>query len=79
MSRPFAFFPNENVWVNYPDAVHFQRGIQNMKVRDIEFEINIPHITVNGQSELDYNLIQKIWWVALEYVEDKEEDINIAL
>jgi hypothetical protein len=36
MKYPFAFFPNENVYLNYPDAVHFQRGIQNMKVRDFE-------------------------------------------
>lgn len=75
MKHPFLFFPNENVYVNYPDAVHFQRGIQNMKVRDIEFEINIPDI--NG--DIDYNLIQKIWWVALEYVEKYPEEINIAL
>lgn len=75
MKNPFLFFPSENVWVNYPDAVHFQRGIQNMKVRDIEFEINVPDI--NG--EIDYNLIQKIWWVALEYVEGHDQDINIAL
>jgi hypothetical protein len=75
MKHPFLFFPKENVWVNYPDAVHFERGVQNMKVRDIEFEINVPDI--NG--EIDYKLIQKIWWVALEYVENYPEEINIAL
>lgn len=50
-----------------------------MKVRDIEFEINVPYIEVQGQKELDFHLIQKIWWVALEYVEVLEDDINIAL
>lgn len=65
---PFIFFPDKNVFVNYPDAVHFQRGIQNVKVRDFEALINIPTIVVNGIKEPDYNLIQHIWWTALEIV-----------
>jgi hypothetical protein len=65
MRLPFLFFPRKNYFVNYPDAVHFQRGIQNMKVRDVEVEINIP-ILENG--EMDYDLIQQIWWTAMEYV-----------
>lgn len=36
MRMPFAFFPHRNIYLNYPDAVHFQRGIQNSKVRDFE-------------------------------------------
>lgn len=46
-----------------------------MKVRDIEVEINVP--TING--ELDYDLIQRLWWVALEIVENKKDLVNIAL
>jgi hypothetical protein len=33
LRAPFAFFPFENMYLNYPDAIHFQRGIQNAKVR----------------------------------------------
>jgi len=37
-----------------------------MKVRDIEVEINIP-VLANG--DIDYDLIQQIWWTGMEYVE----------
>jgi hypothetical protein len=50
-----------------------------MKVRDFEVEINIPVINDNGVDAPDYDLIQKIWWAALEYVEPKKKEINIAL
>jgi hypothetical protein len=65
MRAPFTFFPHRNIYLNYVDAVHFQRGIQNLKVRDFEVEINIPAIVINGIRELDYELIQRIWWAAL--------------
>jgi hypothetical protein len=68
MRAPFTFFPHRNMYLNYPDGVHFQRGIQNIKVRDFECEINIPAIQVNGKAEPDYDLIQRIWWAALEIV-----------
>lgn len=75
MRVPFAFFPHRNIYLNYPDAVHFQRGIQNSKVRDFEVEINIPSVN----SEPDYDLIQQIWWTALEIVEEKRDLVNVAL
>lgn len=75
MRAPFAFFPKEHAFINYPDGVHFQRGIQNMKVRDIEVEVNVP--AING--EPDYDLIQRLWWVALEIVENKKDLVNVAL
>lgn len=28
---------------------------------------------------MDYDFIQRIWWAALEFVEPKKEEINIAL
>jgi hypothetical protein len=76
---PSIFFPHPNIYLNYPDAVHYQRGIQNSKVRNFEAEINIPRIMINGVRELDYELIQRIWWAALEIVEDKKEIVNVAL
>ncbi len=51
-----------NTYVNYPDGVHFQRGIQNMRVRDVEFEINVPSRIEGGQKVPDYDLIQRLWW-----------------
>jgi hypothetical protein len=68
MRAPFTFFPRRNIYLNYPDGVHFQRGIQNAKMRSFECEINIPAIQVNGKLELDYDLIQRIWWATLEIV-----------
>lgn len=34
MKNPFSIFPQNGIYVNYPDAIHFQKGIQNAKVRD---------------------------------------------
>jgi hypothetical protein len=65
MKNPFAFFPQNNTFINYPDAIHFIRGVQNFKVRDFEVEINIPAIYSNGSTEPDYDLIQRIWWTGL--------------
>lgn len=50
-----------------------------MKVRDFEVEINIPTIITKIGKELDYDFIQRIWWAALEFVEPKKDEINIAL
>lgn len=30
---PYALFPQENTFTNYPDALHYLRGIHNQKVR----------------------------------------------
>lgn len=54
MRNPYFFFPKEKYYLNYMDAVHFQRGVQNMRVRDFEAEINIPSIN----NEPDYDLLQ---------------------
>ena len=50
-----------------------------MKVNDFECEINIPAIEVNGKAEPDYDLIQRIWWAALQIVEEKKSVVNMAL
>jgi hypothetical protein len=79
MQNPFSFLPQSNLYLNYPDAIHFWRGVQNSKVRDFEVEINIPAVKNNGNIEPDYNLIQKIWWAGLEIAEKNSEVINMAL
>ena len=47
-----------------PDALHFQRAIQNTRVRDMEIEIPIPHLT-NDPSKPDFSIIQRAWWDAI--------------
>ncbi|QSZ35357.1 hypothetical protein DSL72_008227 [Monilinia vaccinii-corymbosi] len=42
-----------------PNALHFRRGIQNMRVRDLEFQIPIPCLP-NGTP--DYTPIRRAWW-----------------
>lgn len=76
---PFAFFPQRDTYVNYPDAVYYQRGIHNIKARSLEFLINIPALEGSHGKEPDYNLIQKIWWTAFEMVEDSKEMVNTTL
>lgn len=34
MKNPFLYFPKKESYLNYMDGIHFQRGIQNMKVRN---------------------------------------------
>ena len=43
------------------EALHFRRGIQNMRVNDTEWEIPIPGIR-GDPSKPDYSVIQKAWW-----------------
>ena len=43
------------------EALHFRRGIQNMRVYDTEWEIPIPPLK-SDPSKPDYSVIQKAWW-----------------
>ena len=66
---PYMLFPSsasQNLYVDYTDAIHFQRGIHNVRVRNIEVEINVP--LINGV--LDYALVQRIWWGGMELLDD---------
>lgn len=54
------------------NGLHFQRGIQNMHVQDMEFEIPIPALP-NGKP--DWSICQRAWWDAIitvyEWMEKK--------
>ncbi|KAK8066224.1 hypothetical protein PG997_012971 [Apiospora hydei] len=52
-----------------PNALHFQRGIQNMRVRDIEFQIPIPART-DDDSRPDFTVVKRAWWDAINLVYD---------
>lgn len=47
------------------DALHFQRGIHNMRVRDMEWEIPIPGLK-SDPSKPDWSVAQKAWWAAIK-------------
>ncbi|KAG8527946.1 uncharacterized protein KY384_006862 [Bacidia gigantensis] len=47
-----------------PDALHFQRGVQNIRVRDLEVELPL-HAKKGTTSERDYTNVQRAWWDAI--------------
>lgn len=51
-----------------PDALHFQRGIQNVRVLDMEVEMPIPAKakTGNGGPDVpDFGAVRRAWWDAI--------------
>jgi hypothetical protein len=52
----------EEATVPLPDALHFRRGIHNMPVQDMEWQIPIPALA-NGKP--DYSICQRAWWDAI--------------
>jgi hypothetical protein len=51
--------------VPYIDALHFRRGIQNMKVVDMELEIPIPD---DGHGHPDWSICRRAWWDIIKLV-----------
>lgn len=49
------------------DALHFQRGIQNMRVLDMEFEIPIP-ARADAPTLPDWTVCQRAWWDVIRIV-----------
>jgi hypothetical protein len=61
------------------DALHFRRGIQNMRVLDMELEIPIPPRS-DDPHRPDWTICQKAWWSAIELVyRRKDAPMRIAL
>jgi hypothetical protein len=60
------------------DALHFRRGIQNMRVWDMELEIPIPP---NADGKPDWSVCQRAWWDALTvfYNHSWDAPMRIAL
>lgn len=63
--------PDKPVTTYLIDALHFQRAIQNVRVRDMEVEI--PLVAKNGRTfkdgepvQIDYAPIQRAWWDAIQ-------------
>lgn len=49
------------------DALHFRRGIQNMRVLDMEWEIPIPE-REDDPNQPDWSICQQAWWSAIDEV-----------
>jgi hypothetical protein len=52
------------------EALHFRRGIQNMRVSDMEWEIPIP-MKKSDPSKPDYSICQKAWWGVIKLFYDR--------
>jgi hypothetical protein len=52
------------------EALHFRRGIQNMRCRDMEWEIPIPGLK-EDPSQPDYTVCQKAWWGVIKAFYDR--------
>jgi hypothetical protein len=61
------------------DALHFRRGIQNMRVLDMELEIPIP-ASATDPSKPDWSVCQRAWWDALTvFYSRSDTPMRIAL
>jgi hypothetical protein len=61
------------------DALHFRRGIQNMRVLDMELEIPIPP-RADDPTLPDWSVCQKAWWAVIDAVyRRRDAPMRIAL
>lgn len=58
-----------------PNALHFRRGVQNMPVRDMEFQIPLPPRRDDARKP-DFGIVQRAWWdvIKLVYADADKED-----
>lgn len=50
-----------------PNALHFRRGVQNMRVRDMEFQIPL-RARKDDPTKPDFSLAQRAWWDIINLV-----------
>ncbi|KAF2445635.1 hypothetical protein P171DRAFT_443269 [Karstenula rhodostoma CBS 690.94] len=72
------YYSDENNTPTYktflPNALHFRRGTQNMRVRDIELQIPLP-LRKDGPSKPDFSIVQRAWWDIIKLVY-KDADVG---
>src|SRR4051812_43955391 len=56
-----------------PDALHFRRGVQNMRVRNMEFLIPLPARKDNTNLP-DFTVARRAWWDVINPVYDVPEN-----
>lgn len=54
------------------DALHFRRGIQNMRVLDLELEIPIPP-RADDPTKPDWAVVQRAWWDLIDEVYHRDD------
>ncbi|KAJ8069639.1 hypothetical protein OCU04_000073 [Sclerotinia nivalis] len=60
-----------------PNGLHFRRGIQNMRVRDLEFQIPIPCLP---DATPDYTIVRRAWWDIIQLCyRDSETPMRLTL
>lgn len=81
LSRAAMFALPEGEHKTYvTDALHFQRAIQNIRVRDVEVEM--PLVAQKGDpNEIDYAPVQRAWWdaILLTYANSKSCPMRMPL
>lgn len=61
------------------EALHFQRGIHNFRVRDMEFEIPIP-ARADDPTRPDWSICQRAWWDVIRNVYKRPDaPLRVAL
>jgi hypothetical protein len=62
------------------NALHFRRGIQNMRVRDMEFQIPLQP-RADDPTKPDFTIVQRAWWdvIKLVYAEDESGESPMRL
>jgi hypothetical protein len=61
------------------EALHFQRGIQNFRVLDMEFEIPIPP-RADDRTRADWSVAQRAWWDVIRTVYERPDaPMRVAL
>ncbi|PWW76071.1 hypothetical protein C7212DRAFT_194991, partial [Tuber magnatum] len=70
---------NSRIKTHLINGLHFRRGIQNMRVRDMELQIPIPPLA-SDPTKPDWTVVQRAWWDAIDAVyADPEAPMRIAL
>ncbi|KAI9159147.1 putative xylitol oxidase [Paramyrothecium foliicola] len=64
--------PSEPVKTFLPDALHFQRAIQNVRVRDIEVELPLVAKKDAPKDAIDFAPVQQAWWDAILLAYDEK-------
>ncbi|CUS13937.1 unnamed protein product [Tuber aestivum] len=70
---------NSQIKTHLVNALHFRRGIHNMRVRDMELQIPIPPLA-SDPTKPDWTVAQRAWWDAIDAVyADPKAPMRVAL
>ena len=70
---------NSQIKTHLINTLHFRRGIQNFRVRDMELQIPIPPLE-SDPTKPDWTIVQRAWWDAIDAVyKDPKAPMRMAL